>query len=56
MADNIQKSEIENELKAKYGLEIGGIEYKKLKNGVDIIAFYDPSYGRKRIIDYSYAK
>lgn len=39
-----------------YGISLDNIEFKKLSNGKDIIAFYDPRLNRKRLIDYSYAK
>ena len=39
-----------------FGISLENIEYKKLKSGIDIIAFHDPNLNRKRIIDYSYAK
>ena len=39
-----------------FGIELDNIEFKKLKYGRDIIAFHDPHFGRKRLIDYSYAK
>ena len=39
-----------------FGISLENIEYKKLKSGIDIIAFEDPNLNRKRIIDYSYAK
>ncbi len=39
-----------------FGISLDNIEFKKLSNGKDIIAFYDPRLSRKRLIDYSYAK
>ena len=39
-----------------FGISLDKVEHKRLKSGIDIIAFYDAKLGRKRIIDYSYAK
>ena len=39
-----------------FGITLDKIEYKKLKSGIDVIAFHDPKLNRKRIIDYSFAK
>lgn len=39
-----------------FGIKLDKIEFKKLKSGIDVIAFYDSRINRKRIINYSYAK
>lgn len=47
---------IKDACQKEFGISLDQIEYKRLSSGKDIIAFYDPRLGRKRLIDYSYAK
>ena len=55
--DNKKQKELEKDaLEKKFGIKLDNIEYKKLSNGLNIIAFFDPRYGRKRLIEYNYAK
>lgn len=48
--------QIKNACEKQFGIKLDSIEFKKLQSGKDIIAFFDPSIGRKRLIDYSYAR
>lgn len=52
--DELEK--IKESCEKTFGIKLNNIEFKKLSNGKDIIAFYDPRLNRKRLIDYSYAK
>ena len=54
--DKNELDQIKEACQKTFGVNLDNIEFKKLSNGKDIIAFYDPRLNRKRIIDYSYAK
>lgn len=56
MNNNSELEQIRQSCEKAFGIKLDSIEFKKLKSGRDIIAFNDPSLGRKRLIDYSYAK
>ena len=47
---------LKDSLNKVYGIKLDSIDFLKLESGIDVIAFYDENYHRKRIIDYSYAK
>ena len=55
-----EKKSAEEKLKAalekRFGIDLTDIDHMKLQSGIDIIAFYDSRIGRKRLVDYSYAK
>lgn len=54
--DKNELDQIKEACQKTFGVNLDNIEFKKLSNGKDIIAFHDPRLNRKRIIDYSYAK
>ena len=54
--DKKELDQIKEACQKTFGVNLDNIEFKKLSNGKDIIAFHDPRLNRKRIIDYSYAK
>lgn len=54
--DRNELDQIKEACQKTFGVNLDNIEFKKLSNGKDIIAFHDPRLNRKRIIDYSYAK
>ena len=45
--------ELKSYYEKQYGITIDNIELKKLSNGSNLVAFYDPKLGRKRLIDYN---
>ena len=51
-----EKETIIEAIQTQFNIKIDEIEFKKLKDGTDIIAFLDPSYGRKRLIEYNFSR
>lgn len=56
LKDRNELDKIKEACQKAFGIKLDNIEFKKLKSGIDIIAFYDSRINRKRLIDYSYAK
>lgn len=56
LAKKSEEEKIKEALKKKFGIDLTNIDHMKLQSGIDIISFYDNRLGRKRLIDYSYAK
>ena len=51
-----EEEKLKAALEKKFGVDLTSIDHMKLQSGIDIIAFYDSKIGRKRLVDYSYAK
>lgn len=51
-----EEEKLKEALEKKFGVDLTNIDHVKLESGIDVIAFYDNRLGRKRLIDYSYAK
>ena len=56
LAKKSEEEKIKEALKKEFGIDLTNIDHMKLQSGIDIISFYDNRLGRKRLIDYSYAK
>ena len=56
LAKKSEEEKIKEALKKEFGIDLTNIDHMKLQSGIDIISFYDNKLGRKRLIDYSYAK
>ena len=51
-----EDEKIKEAIEKEFGIDLTNIEHMKLQSGIDIIAFYDEKLGRKRLVDYTYAK